>query len=913
MTDARDERLARLLTLFDEALDRPEDARAAWLAEVCGDDPALPAEVMALLEAHERPGGVLDRPPPPAGPGAPLGDQVRQALSDRYLIETELGRGGMATVFLAHERKHDRRVVIKVLQPEIARVFGTDRFLAEVRIAAQLSHPHILGLIDSGEAAGLLYYVMPHVRGMTLRERLRREGALPAGAAITLLRDIASALAHAHQAGVVHRDLKPDNILCVGDHAFLMDFGIAQLEAEARQGERHTAPGAPMGTPGYMAPEQAAGSVVDHRADLYAWGLLGREILTGYPQPVTGLAARRPDAPAELSHLVERCLATDPARRVQQADDLVSRLDALVAPVSGPTPAVPGRGRRGWALAGVAAVGAAALLLWPRGPEPGAGSRVAEPVAVAVFRNETGDSTLGTWGRMAGDWITQGLHETGLFRVVPWPSMLHAAELWEQQRAAGPSRDLVRLAAEETGAGTVVSGAYYLVGGQVRFQVEVTDTRRGVLLGALPPVEVPRDSVQAGVQALRDRVMGSLAVLANERLADLPGLAERPPTFEAYRIFDRGLEMYNAQDYRAAVVEFRRAAALDTGFVSPLVHAAFGAGNTGQFALLDTLLGELGRRRAALNAYEDYQRQYLTALGDNDGPAALAAARAAAAVAPGSRSDYNAALTAIALNQPAAALEHLRAVDPERGLMRGWSSYWTQLTHALHLLGRHQEELDAARQARARYPDRRVNLVLEARALAALGRLAEVDSLLEAADALPTATYWSQGAMMVMVGEELAVRGDTAAARTWFLRAVDWYRTRAFEPGAPNGHREWLGQAQYHLGDDAAAARTYAALVADDSTRLLYRGTLMLARARTGDRRALRLLGGAGPNELGLHTVYRARLAAVEGDLDRAIALLTEALGQGVDGWAWVHTGAWRDFQSLRGDPRFQRILEPPA
>lgn len=911
MTESSEQRIARLMALFDEALDLPPGERAGWLAASCVDDPALQDEVAALLEAHDRPGGVLDRPPPADLAEAPLGDRVRQALSDRYLIETELGRGGMATVFLAHERKHDRRVVIKVLQPEIARVFGSTRFLDEVRIAAQLSHPHILGLIDSGEAGGLLYYVMPHVRGMTLRERLRREGALPAGAAITLLRDIAAALAHAHQAGVVHRDLKPDNVLSVGDHAFLMDFGIAQLEAEVRRGERRTDPGVPLGTPGYMAPEQASGGMVDHRADLYAWGLLGRELLTGYPQPVADLAARRPDVPAGLAHLIEACLQVDPERRVQQAQLLVDQLDALLVPLAGSPEAPPPARRRpwGWVAASGLAVAVAALLWWPRNGVPAAGL-VVQPVAVAVFRNETGDSSLTTWGRMAGDWVTQGLHETGLFQVVAWPSVLHAAERWEEQRATGGVQDLTALIREETGAGTIVSGAYYLVGDALRFQVEITDSRQGTLLAALPPVEVPRDSAHAAIQAIRDRVMGTLAVRANERLTDLPGLTERPPTFEAYRIFDRGLVMYNAQNYRDAVVELRRAAALDPSFVAPLVPAAFGTANTGQFALLDTLLGELGRRRAELNEYEEFQRQYLEALRASDGPRALGAMRAAVRLAPGTRAGYNAARTALALNRPAEALEDLLALDPDRGLMRGWSSYWVQLAHAYHLLGRHAEELAAAREGVQRYPDRRVNLVLEARALASLNRLEALDSLLAASELLPTETYWSQGAMLVTAGEELTVHHDADVGARYLRRAVAWYQPRVRGPDAPSGHRFWLGLAHYQLGEFATADRIFRSLERDDPALLQNRALVALGLARQGQGEAAAArLGEPGPNALGEHTMYRARIAALLGEPDRAISLLTEALGQGVEGWVWVHTGAWQDFRSLQKDARFERVM----
>lgn len=909
MTQPSDARLARLMALFDEALDLPTGKRHAWLEEVCADDAELRQDIAALLEAHDRPGGVLDRPPPVGGVAASLGDRVRQAFADRYIIEAELGRGGMATVFLAHERKHDRPVVIKVLLPEIAAAFGPSRFLDEVRIAAQLSHPHILGLIDSGDVDGLLYYVMPHVRGTTLRERLRREGALAAGAAITLLRDIAAALAHAHAAGVVHRDLKPDNILCVGDHAFLMDFGIAQLEAEARLGQRRTDPGAPLGTPGYMAPEQAAGGVVDHRADLYAWGLLGREILTGYPRPVNDLAGRRPDVPDALTRLVETCLQHQPDRRVQRAEELVAALDALLAPISGPVAVPAPRRRRVPVVAGAVSVLAAVVVFWPRG-STGPTDGLAMPVAVAVFRNETGDSTLTAWGRMAGDWITQGLHETGLFRVVPWPSVLAAADHWQRERSAGQNRDGVAVLREETGAGTVVSGAYYLVGDQLRFQVEITGGQPATLLTAPQPVQMPRDSVQVLIQTLRDRVMGALAVLANERLATVPGLAERPPTFEAYRIFDRGLAMYNAQNYREAVVELRRAAALDPGFVAPLVPAAFGAANTGQFALLDSLLTELRARRAELNEYEDLQWQYMDAIRANDGVRALAAARAAVRIAPGSRAGYNAARTAITLNRPGEAVEDLLALDPDRGLMRGWSSYWVQLAHAYHLLGRHRAELAAAREGVARYPDRRVNLVLEARALAALGHLEALDSLLTAVEGLPAETYWSQGAMLVTAGEELMVHQNPADGEQYLRRAVAWYQPRVRGPAPPSGHQFWLGLAHYQLGEFETADRIFRLLERDSPRSLQNRGLVAMGLARRGDgSAAVERLGTPGPNAAGEHAVYRARIAAILGEHDRAISLLAEALGQGVDGWVWVHTSAWHDFAAMRDDPRFGRIV----
>src|SRR6266545_5590882 len=196
-------------------------------------------------------------------------DRLQAALAERYTIERELGRGGMATVYLAKDLKHPRSVALKVLKPELASSLGTDRFLREIEIAAGLSHPHILPLYDSGEAGGLLFYVMPFVSGESLRQKLAREGQLPIDEAIGIVRQVASALHHAHVHGVIHRDIKPENILLHEGEAMVTDFGIA-LAAEAAPSERLTATGLMVGTPEYMSPEQAAGErALDARSDVY--------------------------------------------------------------------------------------------------------------------------------------------------------------------------------------------------------------------------------------------------------------------------------------------------------------------------------------------------------------------------------------------------------------------------------------------------------------------------------------------------------------------------------------------------------------------------------------------------------------------------------------------------------------------
>ncbi|HEY6853151.1 MAG TPA: serine/threonine-protein kinase, partial [Gemmatimonadales bacterium] len=218
--------------------------------------------------------------------------RLREALAARYRLERELGRGGMAFVFQARDPKHERWVAIKVLRPELAQALGPERFLREIKVAAGLTHPNILPLYDSGEAGGFLYYVMPYVEGESLRHRLLGRTRLPAAEAVAIAREVADALAFAHQRGIVHRDVKPENILFQSGHALVADFGIARA-VSAAGGTRVTAVGIAVGTPEYMSPEQAAGEDdVDGRADVYSLGCVLFEMLTGEP-PFGGTTPQR--------------------------------------------------------------------------------------------------------------------------------------------------------------------------------------------------------------------------------------------------------------------------------------------------------------------------------------------------------------------------------------------------------------------------------------------------------------------------------------------------------------------------------------------------------------------------------------------------------------------------------------------
>jgi serine/threonine-protein kinase len=249
-------------------------------------------------------------------------------LADRYRIERELGRGGMATVYLARDLKHDRDVALKVLSPDLASSMGTERFLREIRTAAALSHPHVLPLYDSGETSGMLYYVMPYVKGESLRDRLRREGQLPVDEAIRIARDVAAALTYAHSHDLIHRDIKPENILLSGGEAVLSDFGIARAVSLAGD-ERLTQTGLSIGTPAYMSPEQAHGDGrLDARADVYALGCVLYEMLAGDP-PFTGSNVQ--------SILARKSVETPPNVRVAR-DSVSPALEAVILKALARTP-----------------------------------------------------------------------------------------------------------------------------------------------------------------------------------------------------------------------------------------------------------------------------------------------------------------------------------------------------------------------------------------------------------------------------------------------------------------------------------------------------------------------------------------------------------------------------------------------
>src|SRR5919112_6857611 len=413
------------------------------------------------------------------------------ALADRYVLEREVGAGGMATVYLARDLRHKRSVALKVVRPELGGPVEGERFLREIELVARLQHPHILpvfdsGVVDQGSANPTPYFVMPYVEGETLRQRLQREGRLPIDAAVTLASEVADALAYAHAHGVVHRDIKPENILLSGGHAVVADFGVARAverggSIESPATSRLTRAGIAIGTPLYMSPEQAtADEVVDARSDQYSLACVLYEMLAGEP-PFTGsshhaviakalsaprphVSRIRPEVPAELEQVVLRGMALDAADRYP---DMAAFGAALRSARSAPTARVR---RRAYVLAALALLAAAGFGGWIASrSSPQKVAAAAESLAVLPFR--TSGPGVEFLGEGMVDLLSTNLSGVGGIYAVDPRTVL---QRWNRSEG-GRSGDITRALSvgRALDAGSVVLGSVVSAGGRVRLAADL--------------------------------------------------------------------------------------------------------------------------------------------------------------------------------------------------------------------------------------------------------------------------------------------------------------------------------------------------------------------------------------------------------------------------------------------------------
>ncbi len=821
--------------------------------------------------------------------------QVEAALADRYRVEGELGRGGMATVYLAQDLRHDRPVALKVLHPELAATLGPDRFQREIRFAARLQHPHILTVLDSGGAAGQLWFTMPYVDGETLRARLRREGQLSIGEAVRIARETAAALDYAHRHGVVHRDIKPENILLTRDGDTLVaDFGIARalggrLGGPADRGVEAplTETGMSLGTPAYMSPEQASGDrEIDARSDVYSLGCVMYEMLAGEP-PFTGptaqsillrkfteaprpLKAVRDTVPQAIDRAVARALARSPADRFASAAELARALEVAPAPAPAPasgastvaTATAPSAHRPSFtrryaitfALIGGFAIGLGVLFAWRRG-HPAGEADTAGPKRLAVLPFENlGDS--------ASEYFADGITDEvrGKLSALPGLQVIASQSSGEYKHTAKRLPEIAR----ELGVDYVLIGKVRWEKGQgtanrVRVSPELVAVSSGV---PTTKWQQPFDASLTDVFQVQADIAGRVADAMNLALGTTQRetLKEKPTAnlaaYDAYlkgEAASQGIGVNDPASLRQAIAYYEQAVALDSTFLQAWAQLAranawyYSAGTPVPAAAQ-------GAKRAVDHALRlgPGRPESQLALGNYYAGIRGEPARALAAFEEGRKTapDNADLLTASALVEETlgrwdAALVHLKraqSLDPRAVLTA------RRLGAAYIWLRRYPEALAAADRALALAP---TNLsVIQFRAMVPLaqGDLAGAQAVIRAvpSEVQPTA---------------LAAFFGVYADLYWVLEDAQQQLLLRLPPSAFDDDRaNWgivLAQT-YHLRGDLKAARAYA-----DSARLAFEEHI---RAAPDDPQQHALLGVA------LAVMGRKADAIREGQ--RAVALL---------------------------------------
>lgn len=806
--------------------------------------------------------------------------RLRQVLAGRYRLEREVGRGGMAIVFQARDLKHDRWVALKVLRPELGSALGPERFLREISLAAGLAHPNILALYDSGDADGLLYYVMPFVEGESLRHRLVRDGRIPLDEAVAIAREVADALDHAHRANIVHRDVKPENILLQAGHAVVSDFGIARA-ISAAGGSRVTSAGIAVGTPEYMSPEQAAGDeMLDGRSDVYSLGIVLFEMLVGQtpfggttPQKVLARKLRetQPDLAAlgpvseAAAAAVGRALAQRPGDRFATAAEFGRALT------------VGGRPSPRWVSRRIAIAVAAVLLLagaagawwWSRGPGA-AGPATLDPnhLAVLYFDDLSGGHTLAP--------IARGLTEDLIDQLVQVP-VLHvtsSAGVAPFRGHAVPPDSIARA----LGVGTLVAGSVARSGDQLRVSVRLIDAGSGQQLHS-HTFQHPWGEFFT----LQDSLTEDIANFLRERLGEAIELRRRRAetrSVEAWALVPRaealledGVSLVEREDYTAGTRALAQADSLlvqaiaaDPAWPEPLIVRGLLARSRGIVAL---------SVRGSRAAFADWCRQ------------GLRYAEAALRLRPGDpralalrgtlRSDLWTRVPGTSRDTLVAAERDLRAaVTADPGLARAWDA----LSDLYVSTGRFAEADQAARRA------------LEADAYLRDAR-SVIDrqyftTLLQ--ERFDDARYWCRLGVrrfpddpdFTTCGLRLlgwSGSGKRAVDSAWAaLRAV-----RAHDAGAPTV----LDQVDRYL--------MVAAVVARSGMRDSARAVLRLARAAARD---------SMPVEMAMEEAW---VRVLLGETDDALALLARSLAAYPQARDLLAQNPW--FRPLRNDPRFTALI----
>jgi len=709
----------------------------------------------------------------------------------------------------------------------------------------------------------------------------------------------------------------------------LADTGLLALAADGTWQLTADLAGRPLPLPGGVrgAMQQRLGSLdSDARRVLEACagaGRLGADALRetlGVPDARLGAAVETLIARRLLRY------SNEPPTSYEPTHELLRRITCELASGEEPVPRRRGLSTRARAVvaAAVVALACGGALWW------GARSALADVghdrVLVAPFTNETGETAFDPLSTIVADWLAQGIARTRLVKVVPLAVAVEdGASLGATRGRGGSPLARVRTRALDAHAGIVVWGSFVHAGDSLRFQASITDAKSGELLQDVATVAGPANTPLVAVEALRRGLLAALAPVVDQRMAAWARVASVPPSYEAYLAFAEGLDAFtHGQSDRSAVEPLLRAYALDTAFTLPLLYAAWTVSGAGDQARADSMLRLLAPRRESLAPFDRALLDFLMAAHRRDRTASYTAALAVAEIAPQSEiAAVELPFAAMAINRPYRAREILEHADPTRGaLLRDNSGYWNAYAHALHMTGDYERQLAVARALRQRDPSERAALSYETRALAALGRTAELTRVLEQAIAFPVNPLWGAPGLRyyIVASDELRAHGHAAAADTLLVRAVRVYSDAPDDVRRIPKQRFEMARALYRLDRLGEAKSIFESLVMTDALQPLgdyaiqAHAHLGFIAARIGDTTTALavdrwLTDLHDPYLLGQNTELRGALHALLGHRDEAVRLLHQAVGEGR--FFDVGKHVYFEYQGLRGYAPFEEWLAP--
>jgi len=849
-----------------------------------------------------------------------------------YTILEKLGEGGMGIVYKAFDTKLERDVALKLLRLEaIGDPAAKERFIREARAASALNHPNITTIYEIDEWHGQDFICMEYVEGETVKKKIQSE-QMPMDEVLSIATQTAEALQEAHERDIIHRDIKSENIMVTPKgQVKVMDFGLAKLKGVGGL----TKNGTTMGTISYMSPEQARGEDVDHRTDIWSFGVVLYEMLTGQlpfkgdfeqaviysilneePRPIQEF---RPDVPANFIHIINLFLEKDTSERYQSVQDVKVELKKTSKTQSESIKSISTKKRKstkrvsnifrhwyiGLIVISIALIIAIASYFYNQSKTTKLNPK---RVVVEIFVNKTGDSSLDPIGQMAADWITEGLSQTGLVEIVPFSTSLWTFQILQAEKS--PGKDLLQELADKTGSGTVITGVYYKQDTTLEFVSRIIDMTHDKLLYTIT-VDGTIDKPLNAIEMLRPKVMTAMASVIDERLSHWIDIANKPPKLNAYREYIQGFEYFCQMEDRSALDHFKKAVDYDSTFILAQMWCAVQYANIGQLAKTDSIIRiiELSREKLATTDELFLDMLFTWVKGDNG--AALRIARQIAKISPADMWKWQWGYEALNSNKPFEALQVFKLLDPD-GIHRRLG-YWGIFSRAYHWLGEHEKELKVAREGHKRFPDELYILRNKVTALAAMGKINDLNKLLEESQTYGYQGYWNPPRIVMIAAEELRAHGYEEASLDVAKRAVQWLEMIKDKEFDKVSYRHQLATAYFYAKQWQQAKALFENLCRDFPENIRFNGHLGILSAVLGDtieasRISNWLKKQDNPYLNGEPTYWRACIASHLGKKETAVFLLRQALSEGIT-YFWIQCDIYSE--PLWDYPAFQKLIEP--